>query len=1069
MGRSLAAAVRLSLGLVATALPALAASAAGAASPAWPPLADQMSAAGAPAGSALARLIAANQDLSLLRADEARDRRGLPPWLRVYWRKGHPEGRYTAADPTGGYPLVLKEVLEWMETHPDLAPPAARAAPAGRAATSGPERRISGAALSPRSESDIRIDFHDPQKVLAASNEIGGSGRQAVFSSSDGGATWSQTSLPLVSTDSFHSDPTVDWSSDGTAWSTTIGIHGNMLHLRAYKSTDHGATWTFDATYSGAQTATDKEMIWVDHSDTSPYKDNLYAIWHNGDPVYVNRRTGPAGAWQSPLQVSGGETTGTGIGADIKTNAAGDLFGLWPDTGSQRIYAVRSTDGGATFGAPVAVASTFGSFDIGVPAMDSRRALIYVTAGAYRTSVESDVFAAWADLSGAPGCAGPGDEPGADVASACKTRIWFARSTDGGATWSAAAMLNNPASLNDQFNPWLTVDESAGTLAVIYYDTVNDAGRLKVDVWYQSSYDRGATWSAPFKLTSAETDETAEGEDSGNQFGDYNSLSGYAGVFFPSWTDRRSNLFEEIWTAGVSDACTPPGPPTGTAAINASPNHVQVSWSASPPATVFDVYRATGSCASPGPYARIASGVSGLSVTDGSVSGGITYAYRVTAAAAPGSCSSGPSPCAQIGATGACTLPPSFAGLATATSSGTATCGLDLSWAAATPACSGPLAYDVYRSTDPGFVPAPDNRIATVAGTSFHDDVGLASDVNYTYVVRALDTGDGAEEGNLARVTAAPSGAALWSETFEGAGGFDHAGWSHAALSGPADWALSTAQSASPTHSWLAAEQALPADRVLVSPPLAVQAGQRLSFRHTFAFEGGPAACYDGGTLELSSDGGASWSTVPDAAFTAGGFNGTIFNGAGNPLAGKRAWCGGGIGPMTRAAVDLAAWAGQSVRLRWREGDDNAGVVAGWYVDSVALSAACRPGPGPLAFYTLTPCRVVDTRGPAGPTGAPALAASSQRTFVLAGACGIPAEARALALNVTVVQPGAAGDLRLFPSGQPAPPTSTISFGTGQIRANNAVTALSSGGAVTVQVDSAAGLQLLLDVTGYFR
>jgi len=110
----------------------------------WPSLAAQLTAAHAPAGSPLAKLIAANQDFSLLRPDEARDRRGLPPWLRVYWRKGHPEGRYTAADPTGGYPLVLKEVLEWMESHPDLVPPAAPAASSGaparaaRAASAGP-------------------------------------------------------------------------------------------------------------------------------------------------------------------------------------------------------------------------------------------------------------------------------------------------------------------------------------------------------------------------------------------------------------------------------------------------------------------------------------------------------------------------------------------------------------------------------------------------------------------------------------------------------------------------------------------------------------------------------------------------------------------------------------------------------------------------------------------------------------------------------------------------------------------------------------------------------------------
>jgi hypothetical protein len=85
----------------------------------------------------------------------------------------------------------------------------------------------------------------------------------------------------------------------------------------------------------------------------------------------------------------------------------------------------------------------------------------------------------------------------------------------------------------------------------IYYDTVNDAGRLKTDVWLQISSDDGMTWSAAEKLTSVQTDETVSGADLGNQYGDYNGLSGYAGRFFPSWTDRRTGMREEIWTAKI--------------------------------------------------------------------------------------------------------------------------------------------------------------------------------------------------------------------------------------------------------------------------------------------------------------------------------------------------------------------------------------------------------------------------------------------------------------------------------------------------------------------------------------
>ncbi len=66
----------------------------------------------------------------------------------------------------------------------------------------------------------------------------------------------------------------------------------------------------------------------------------------------------------------------------------------------------------------------------------------------------------------------------------------------------------------------------------------------------QTSNDDGQTWSTAAKLTSARSDETTAGAD-GNQYGDYNGLSGHTGKFFPSWTDRRSGGREEIWTAPI--------------------------------------------------------------------------------------------------------------------------------------------------------------------------------------------------------------------------------------------------------------------------------------------------------------------------------------------------------------------------------------------------------------------------------------------------------------------------------------------------------------------------------------
>jgi hypothetical protein len=520
--------------------------------PSWPSLEHQLAKDRVVPRSALEALIYENQDFSMLRPGEVRDKIGIPAWLRVWWRKSHPEVVYSASDPTGGYPHVLKEVYEWMLTHQDFQPglPTPDVAPSLDKATVGTNVRTSGAQTSPRSESDIRINFFNPTQVVAASNAISSTGTQAQFYSSDGGATWGQTSLPLTSTDSFHSDPTVDWTSDGSAWAVTLGIRGNTLKVRAYKSTTAGATWTFDNTVSGTQKNTDKEFLWADHSTTSAFKNNLYVCWHNGNPAYVNRRTS-TGWGATPIQVSGAESTGTAIGCDVKTNSAGDVFVFWPTTGNSKIVVAKSTNGGASFGAGKVVATSFDSYDIGIPAMASRRALIYTSGGAFKDATRNNVYVTWTDQTGVTGCNAPANEPGTNAASTCKSRIWFSRSTDGGTIWSAPAMINNQASKNDQFNQWLAVDESTGNIGVMYYDTVNDATRKKTDVYFQVSTDNGVTWSAATKVTTAMTDETVAGADSGNQYGDYNSLSGYANKFFPIWTDRRSGGKEEIWTAPI--------------------------------------------------------------------------------------------------------------------------------------------------------------------------------------------------------------------------------------------------------------------------------------------------------------------------------------------------------------------------------------------------------------------------------------------------------------------------------------------------------------------------------------
>jgi hypothetical protein len=117
-------------------------------------------------------------------------------------------------------------------------------------------------------------------------------------------------------------------------------------------------------------------------------------------------------------------------------------------------------------------------------------------------------------------------------------------------------------------------------------------------------------------------------------------------------------------------------------------------------------------------------------------------------------------------------------------------------------------------------------------------------------------------------------------------------------------------------------------------------------------------------------------------------------------------------------------------------------------------------GTGGLSLYGVTPCRVVDTRLPAG--SAPI---TTLDVAVSASACGIPASAQAHVLSVTVVPPGSLGYLTLWPQGQTRPVVSTLNALDGAITSNLAIVPTSNG---SISTFASNATHLILDISGYF-
>ena len=199
----------------------------------------------------------------------------------------------------------------------------------------------------------------------------------------------------------------------------------------------------------------------------------------------------------------------------------------------------------------------------------------------------------------------------------------------------------------------------------------------------------------------------------------------------------------------------------------------------------------------------------------------------------------------------------------------------------------------------------------------------------------------------------------VWSTDLEDGG----AGWSHEAAAGWLDdWHLDEAGSGSPLHAWKCGavgegNYQNHLDARLVTPPVTLLPSSRLSFFHSLNAEVSsayPDSAYDGGVVEISSDGGANWERLTPSGGYPCAFR--FLTGAGAPAthpfpggtpcySGELAW--------QEAVFDLAEHAGAEVLLRFRFGSDDGTRRAGWVIDDpiivglhqdTALTPPLRPG-----------------------------------------------------------------------------------------------------------------------------
>ncbi|MBK9495218.1 MAG: S8 family serine peptidase [Xanthomonadales bacterium] len=377
-------------------------------------------------------------------------------------------------------------------------------------------------------------------------------------------------------------------------------------------------------------------------------------------------------------------------------------------------------------------------------------------------------------------------------------------------------------------------------------------------------------------------------------------------------------------------------PLAAPASMNVASNNtsgVQVQGGSVGGASSYQLYRADGLCEDVSSEDfRLAQHGNSSTLTDDLTIGGFAYAYRMRAVG--GDIEGNASSCVDTVSLDSCDLPPQLALSPADVDASHVTCRVALDWNDSTSRCptASGVNYRVERASTPNMAGA--TEIATgLSSSALNDDSVIQDQVNFY----RLSTEDslGNEITDTRIIAATPSG-----PQGPSAGDFldDVDNRAYAVLQAP--WQYSTVASAgsysyhnAPDGSTYSANTCA----YLTLPPLTVGDAGSLSFKARFDLE----AEWDGVVLEISTDGGSNWSTLTPNGGYPSSFAQTgspAVNACGYP-ASQAAFSGSSAGQFVSYNANLAAYAGDTVQLRWAFSSDPGSEEAGFYLDEIRVQS----------------------------------------------------------------------------------------------------------------------------------
>lgn len=380
-------------------------------------------------------------------------------------------------------------------------------------------------------ESFVVINPTNTNNIVAFSNLASNSIFRAYTFNS--GTSWVRGT---VATNAACCDAQAAWDNFGNLFLVYINSATNAINV--INSTDGGVSFSAPTTVGTGSIdqpsiAVGNGSVWVDWNSSS----NMVA---RGAPVTGLGTWGPFNATQTIPSASG---SFGGIAVGPGPNGGKVMVTYMSPTGGQgpaTIFVNVDADGlgAGGFGARITASTTnVGGFDF-IPAQSSR-------------SIDTEAGLVWDATGGGFNNRAYLVYTEETVNENNDTDIRVRTSTDDGATWSASVRVNDDPSspIRSQFLPYITLDNSTGTVAVGWQDARNDNGVVgsggtnttpNDDAEYYASYSTngGATWAANTRISGGFSNAAAAA--AAVDYGDYEGQAAAGGKFVAVWADNAN-------------------------------------------------------------------------------------------------------------------------------------------------------------------------------------------------------------------------------------------------------------------------------------------------------------------------------------------------------------------------------------------------------------------------------------------------------------------------------------------------------------------------------------------------